>query len=253
MAPSLRPFFSFYGGKWRAAPHYPTPTHSTIVEPFAGSAGYSVRYPDRQVILVDRDPHIVGTWRYLINATESEILALPLKFDSTNELAVPQEAKWLIGWWLNKGAAAPCKRPGNWMRKSAFAGSWVTGGSGPNSWWGEVVRARIASQLHAIRHWKMIEGSYTESPEIAATWFIDPPYQQDGSHYRVRFKEFHPLSLWCQSRRGQTMVCENEGADWLPFSPFRSIKASAGKQKDGTQKSVEVLWRNDEIPFTDVT
>ena len=40
----LRPFFCYYGGKWRAAPKYPPPEHDTIVEPFAGAAGYATRY-----------------------------------------------------------------------------------------------------------------------------------------------------------------------------------------------------------------
>ena len=64
----LRPFWCYFGGKWRAAPHYPAPIHSTIVEPFAGAAGYSTRYPDRQVVLIDKDPVIVGLWRYLTRA-----------------------------------------------------------------------------------------------------------------------------------------------------------------------------------------
>ena len=54
----LRPFIRYYGGKWRAAPLYPAPMHSTIIEPFAGAAGYSMRYPDRDVILVERYPVI---------------------------------------------------------------------------------------------------------------------------------------------------------------------------------------------------
>lgn len=29
----LKPFFYFYGGKWRAAPKYPRPEHDFIVEP----------------------------------------------------------------------------------------------------------------------------------------------------------------------------------------------------------------------------
>ena len=54
--PTMRPFFGFYGGKWRDAPkHYPFPEHDTIVEPFAGSAGYSVRYSDRNVILGEKE------------------------------------------------------------------------------------------------------------------------------------------------------------------------------------------------------
>ena len=34
---TLRPFFSYYGGKWRSAvKHYPAPEFDQIVEPFAG-------------------------------------------------------------------------------------------------------------------------------------------------------------------------------------------------------------------------
>src|SRR4051812_30797872 len=74
----MRPFFGFYGGKWRDAPkHYPAPSHGVIVEPFAGSAGYSVRYADRRVILGEKDPVIYAVWDYLIHVPAREILAIP--------------------------------------------------------------------------------------------------------------------------------------------------------------------------------
>jgi len=34
--------FSYYGSKSKLAQHYPTPKYDTIVEPFAGAAGYSL-------------------------------------------------------------------------------------------------------------------------------------------------------------------------------------------------------------------
>jgi hypothetical protein len=64
----VKPFFCFYGGKWRAA----TPIHTTIVEPFAGAAGYATRYPDCNIVLVERDPIIAGLWRYLVGVKSSE-------------------------------------------------------------------------------------------------------------------------------------------------------------------------------------
>jgi site-specific DNA-adenine methylase len=73
----LRPFFSFYGGKWRAAPYYPTPQFNRVIEPFAGAAGYSTRHHERDVVLVEADPVIAGLWRWLIAAPSSEVLALP--------------------------------------------------------------------------------------------------------------------------------------------------------------------------------
>lgn len=38
------------------------------------------------------------------------------------------------------------------------------------------------------------------------------------------------------------MVCENEGADWLPFRPFIVIKSTEGK--NGKAKSREAIWEN---------
>jgi site-specific DNA-adenine methylase len=48
----LRPFFPYYGSKWRAARAYPPPLHRQIVEPFAGSAGYALRYRSREAVYV---------------------------------------------------------------------------------------------------------------------------------------------------------------------------------------------------------
>lgn len=36
------------------------------------------------------------------------------------------------------------------------------------------------------------------------------------------------------------MVCENEGAKWLPFSRLALIKAN--ESKTGGKRSAEVLW-----------
>lgn len=74
---NLHPFFSFFGSKWRLAPSYPRPEASTIIEPFAGSAGYSLRYPAHRVKLFDIDPVVVGVWKYLIAVSERELLRLP--------------------------------------------------------------------------------------------------------------------------------------------------------------------------------
>jgi hypothetical protein len=238
----MRPFFTYYGGKWRAAKHYPAPIHGTIIEPFAGSAGYSVRYPDRQVRLYDADPTICGVWDYLIHIRPEEILALPLLFDHVDEIDAPQEAKWLIGFWLNKGTVQPCKTPGNWMRDYHS--------KQPGTYWGEKVRERIASQVGCIRHWTITLASYVE-PDQDATWFVDPPYEVAGKAYRFHDIDYADLASWCQSRTGQVMVCENAGADWLPFVPFGTFKGLEGKR--GGKKSEEVIWTNDERPTLSAT
>jgi len=232
----LLPFFTYYGGKWRAAPHYPPPQCDTIIEPFAGAAGYSVRYPEKQVVLVEKDATIAALWRYLISATESDIKALPLiRLDqSVDDLDICAEAKSLIGFWVNKGSASPRKTPSAWMR----------GGTRPKSYWGPEIRDRIANQVSSIAHWRVIEGDYSTAPDIEATWFIDPPYSEAGRLYRHSSKDldFDALALWCRARSGQVLVCENEGANWLPFTPFREIQANQSSRGKGTSK--ESLWIN---------
>lgn len=232
----LLPFFTFYGGKWRSAPHYPPPVFNTIVEPFAGSAGFSVRYPQCGVTLVDADAAIVETWRYLIRVSPAEILRLPDVFNgqTVDDLSVAPEARLLIGWWLNKGASTPCKTPSAWMRLGTHA----------TSYWGESIRNRIASQVEQIRHWKVVQGTYADAPPSRATWFIDPPYEKAGRHYRCGSNaiDYGALGEWCRSRDGQVIVCENEGAAWLPFSTFRGTKASPAKH--GGKVSHEVVWLN---------
>lgn len=236
---SLRPFFSFYGAKWRTAPRYPAPLYDTIVEPFAGSAGYAMRYADRKVVLVDIDPKVCGVWRYLLRARPAEILALPdLEAGQTcAELPVVEEARWLIGFWLNRGSQCPVQRPGKWMRD----GRW------PTSFWGPYIRERIAAQLELIRHWRLIEGRYTDAPDVRATYFVDPPYCDAGRHYTFGAKhiDFAHLAWWCQTRRGQVIACENEGATWLPFEPFLHAKATKGNYRQRTRDhaiSKEAIW-----------
>ncbi len=236
--PTLRPFFTYFGGKWRAAPHYPAPTHIEIVEPFAGAAGYSLRHPDRHVTLNDLDPVVAGTWDYIISAPEAEILALPLydgTWESTDDLPLPQEARWLIGWWLNKGASRPCKRPSKWMRDMQTYGE---------NAWGPGVRARIARQQRHVRHWRVSNMDFAALPDRPATWYVDPPYAEAGRAYRHGSKgiDYAALASWARSRSGQVLVAENAGADWLPFEPFRDIKGTAGARRSGVSR--EALWTN---------
>jgi len=124
--PQLRPFFGYYGGKWRdTLKLYPEPQHGTIVEPFAGSAGFSLRYAARDVILCEIDPVLAEVWRYLIQVKAKEILSIPdlAPNESVDDLNIVQEAKWLVGLWLNRGAASPRRSPSKWMRDGIRPGS----------------------------------------------------------------------------------------------------------------------------------
>lgn len=99
-------------------------------------------------------------------------------------------------------------------------------------------------QVGKIRHWRIIEGSYESAPDVEATWFIDPPYEVAGNQYPCSAADidFAALGAWCRARRGQVMVCENDGAQWLPFKPFRRIQ---GVRDAGASSSTEAIWTND--------
>ena len=181
----LRPFFGYFGGKWRdALRNYPAPEHPLIVEPFAGSAGYTLEYPDRQVVLCEVDPTIAAVWSYLIHVKPEEINAIPDVSPGTtvDDLNVCPEAKWLVGFWLNRATSYPRKSPSKWMRD----------GIRPGSFWGDRVRSTIAAQVTHIRHWQVHNCSYEKAPiSEDATWFIDPPY--------VGSRETLSLWLWRNS------------------------------------------------------
>jgi hypothetical protein len=110
----------------------------------------------------------------------------------------------------------------------------------PGSFWGERVRSTIAAQVESIRHWKIFERSYEDCPAGQdMTWFIDPPYQKAGQHYKygAELLDYKKLAAWCKSRPGQVVVCENEGADWLPFDKLGHVKTTRRGRK-----SKEVYW-----------
>jgi len=230
----LKPFFTYTGGKYRLARRYPEPVYDTIIEPFAGAAGYALRYPERKVLLIDLDPQVATLWEYLIAASPSDIRALPLydgTWGSTDELVWLSEGeRMVIRGWLNKGYFG--KSPSKWMRSGEY----------PTQFWGEEMRERVAQQVPVIKHWKIIHGSYEQAPSIWATWFIDPPYEVAGKTYihGSGALDFSALGDWCRRRLGQVIVCENVGAKWLPFEPFVSSHAMVGSGRSG--RSEEAVW-----------
>lgn len=114
----------------------------------------------------------------------------------------------------------------------------------PKSYWGDECKRRLASQIDYIKHWCVICGSYDNIDNQEATWFIDPPYQKScGRQYKFNEIDYTKLANWCRSRKGQVIVCEQEGADWLPFKPLTVAKGSSGRQK-GSLYSREVVWVN---------
>lgn len=212
--------FYYFGGKRRLAKLYPAPQYDTIIEPFAGSAQYSIRYGDRNVILIEKDERVCRLWRYLQGATPKEILSLPIpeRGKRIDGLGLETEEEDLI-----RAHAAPGARTGYVV--------------GPFSKWNENKRSEIARLVTEIRHWKILNGSYEQSPDIPATWFIDPPYQFGGKQYRCSSKDIDYAALlqWCDSRLGQVIVCENSLNQWLPSFEIISTSKNIQNRKSADE------------------
>src|SRR4051812_26798269 len=78
--------FYFYGGKRRLARRYPAPKHRVVVEPFAGSAAYSMlhlvpvkgqRAVDK-VILIEKDQRVCDTWEKLLAMDVDALMSYPI-------------------------------------------------------------------------------------------------------------------------------------------------------------------------------
>jgi len=222
--------FSYYGSKSKLVDLYPAPKHGRIIEPFAGSARYALKYFDRDVLLVDAYEVVVKIWNYLQQASESDILGLPnLTYkQSTDDYNLSEGERLLLGFLVARGS----RRPAKVVQKFSSV---------------EQDKKRIAKDLYKIRHWKIVHGDYRDIENQEATWYIDPPYQVTGKdnaaplynvQERGKVMDFPALGEWCKQRQGQVIVCEVTTADWLPFVP---LKEQHGQRRTST----EAIWCND--------
>ena len=227
--------FYYYGGKRRLARFYPAPLHKTIVEPFAGSAAYSVHHliPRNgkeplveRVILVEKDPRVVKIWKRLLAMEKDDILNYP----------IPKAGERTSDFLLMTAACS---------NRIARTEEMIVTTRMP------VVLERMFKQIasvlpHVKDRVEIIEGNYTKARNIKATWFIDPPYhvngrpQQRGMGYAEECNsaalDYVKLAEWCRGRKGQKIVCEQHGATWLEFEHLRLARNSIGNN------TTEVFW-----------
>jgi hypothetical protein len=209
----LKAIFPYFGSKVRLAAKYSIPFHNTIIEPFAGSAGYSLRHFEKDVVLWEKYDVLYKAWDFYIKATKQDILDLPLiRFGtSIDEYEIPDGAKELISFWMVRGVSTPRKKMTSWAEKY------------PDRFWGKHTRQVLANQTDLVSHWKIFSGCYSDIPQQTATWFIDPPYFKQGKNYKHSVVDYDHLSAWSKSRQGHVIVCEQEGAEWLDFQPLYSM------------------------------
>ncbi len=177
----------------------------------------------------------MGVWQFLIRASKSDVLALPLEFTDLDDVqGLSQEEKWFIGYWINGVNARPSTRWASWARNAHQTKS---------LYWGATARQLVADAVPKIKHWKISRCDYSQVPNQVATYFVDPPYQLGGESYVCQPASFADLGAWCRSRHGQVIACEQEGATWLPFTPLGvKPKGAPGHRKSRGQYTAEVIW-----------
>ena len=103
--------WSYYGSKANVVDLYPKPKHGKVIEPFAGSARYSLKYFENDVLLVDKYEVIVKIWKYLQQASEKDILGLPepAEKESIESYNLSEGERLLMGFMVWRGTAKPQK------------------------------------------------------------------------------------------------------------------------------------------------
>lgn len=206
--------FYYYGRKKQIAKYYPSPNYSVIVEPFAGSAAYSL-YGDnwkKEVILVEKDRRVASIWEWLINeATPELIKKLP-------DLTVGEKSSEFLH--IIHAATKMAFHYKTIKVTPVLARNW------------EISKRYIQGNLFKIKHWRIICADYSAAPDVEATWFIDPPYKEDsgkGYHYGSGSLDYNHLAKWAKSREGEIIFCEGLYGDYLPFTSLLELKGVAGK------------------------
>lgn len=213
---------SYYGSKSKLVNLYPEPIHDKIIEPFAGSARYSLKYWNKDVLLIDKYEPIIKMWHWLQQTTEKDLdnLPVPKKGESLFDFNLSEGEHLFLSFIVSEGVASPR----NIVTKRASSR----------------VNHKIQTTkdiLNKIKHWDIRLGDYADIENQEATWFIDPPYFKGGEHYPKgsKYIDYKELANWCKSRQGQVIVCENDNANWLPFT---NLKEHWG----GIKRSVEVMY-----------
>jgi hypothetical protein len=234
------PLFKWFGSKWLSSKTLPAPKYDSIVEPFAGGAGYSLRHCEKQVTICESDPHVYALWRWLIEeATEEAIRAIPIGI---------KEGTGIRTLGLSVGQCLLLK---TWQRTNNVGDCWTISpwGNKPGQWTANT-RARVASEFGAVKHWQVWSDAFLVLRMADAcyrTWFLDPPYEFNYQ-YRSKAKlDYVELANLIHKLPGQKIVCEavcqktQAVPTWLPFREWGS-RITSRRKAENNHHSRELIW-----------
>jgi len=208
------PLFKWFGSKWRAAAKYPTvPEGMTIVEPFAGSAAFALRYSNHPVHIYDCNEALQLLWPWLIGpATHADVMAIPTDLkvgQDIRDLDLCPEQMILLKLW---------QRTGRYADSDA---AWkVSSWGGQPGQWTEACRARVAADVEKVKHWTFEPVDFTR----VGYYLIDPPYQFNAYDYGTPINYERMVERIAEIPAGSLVVaceaaCRKTGVvpDYLPF------------------------------------
>lgn len=242
--------FSYYGGKSKIAHLYPPPSHRQIIEPFGGSAAYAWRWrKECDVWINELDPRTHSIWDFLIY--DEEALDKVRKYVPETVTAGQKVLDFIPA--EENGLVELCRCEANQGTQGGLGVHDQITSMGAKCW---KIRRKMEEVIPVVLYWRLTNWDYSdvflerEYNSDEATWFIDPPYSNPaGKRYRQSDIDYGKLATYCKTRKGQVIVCENAGADWLPFEPFEHKRVSIRSryQKANAQ---EVIWYKADDSFT---
>ena len=210
--------FPYFGSKRSTAKLYPRPKYSIVIEPFAGAAAYTMHYRPPIALLIDADPRVIGLWDRVARISDDTPTPTPPEIGSrTSDLL------YMCMTYSEHASTSKYMSVSKRMVRD----------------WSSVHRRLREAAPYIRSSCAYKKGTYRSAPDIEATWFIDPPYQHANRRGYAKGAsqiDFSDLAAWVMSRRGQVIVCEQSGADWLPFKHLVDVSTHRGA------KSIEVIY-----------
>ncbi len=212
--------FYYFGRKARLAPLYPEPQYDCIIEPFAGSMAFTLHHKPDSAIGIEIDANVHAVWHKMTALTADEIAAYP----------EPVEGERTFDRWSMMAAGSHgTSRASSYLWTERMSRDF------------KKQRRMAAANVGYAAGIDYRLGSYEMLPNYEATWFVDPPYQHKDRGYRREGLDYAALAEWCRTRKGLVIVCEQQGADWLPFTPLADIRGTTNK------RTTEMVWCNEAV------
>ena len=199
--------------------------------------------------LYDLDDNICAVWDFLINASETDVMAMNQNVRTQEDYdALPNGVRQLFFWNVQYVPTNVSRKlPLNYLK-------WIDDPSSTPHYnfcsaWSKGRKKKHIMELKSIMvDWRITQGSYDSIPDElieTAHFHVDPPYMLRGGTYVHSEIDYGALGKWCR-KLPCADICEGEDADWLPFRKLYDVES--GNRRDENGKSIlvpEMIWSPD--------